>query len=526
MSGSLYEISGETCRRGDVGRSQSLHSTERRRKEVRVKTEGNQSSIDRDDAPPTTCPARLRGSASKTEPRKGRQEGGDAKDRVKQTQVSAVPEGAKQGTETHAPDWSWVEASIWTPRMLLALGNGVKGDKWFSLMDKAIRPTTLCAAWSKVASNGGAAGVDRQSIERFAAHSDQYLSELSQALIDRSYQPQPVRRVEIPKGDGKTRPLGIPTVKDRIVQTALKFVLEPIFEAQFLETSYGFRPGRGCKDALREVDDLLRQGYTFVVDADLQRYFDSIPHERLMQRVKISISDGAVLELIGNFLKQDIVQESKCWTPTGGTPQGAVISPLLANIYLHPLDVLMKEGGCRMVRYADDFVILCRSREDATMALEMVRTWAQENALSLHPQKTHVGDCREPGQGFAFLGFRFEAGRRTVRKKSLQSLKERIREKTRRTRGDSLACVVDDLNRMLKGWFAYFKHARSSTFDALDKQIRRRLRAMLRKQEKRPGFGRCHADHQRWPNAFFARAGLFAMHTAWLNARQSRCANH
>jgi RNA-directed DNA polymerase len=267
---------------------------------------------------------------------------------------------------------------------------------------------------------------------------------------------------------------------------------------------------------------LLKEGYTYVVDADLQSYFDTIPHERLMQRMEDSISDGAVLELIGNFLKQDIMQDGQRWTPTGGTPQGAVISPLLSNVYLHPLDVLMEEGGYRMVRYADDFVILCRSMEEATAVLEEVRIWVQENGLTLHPDKTHVGDCRQPGEGFAFLGYRFEAGRRDVRKKSLQRLKERIREKTRRTRGDSLACVVSDLNPMLKGWFAYFKHAYERTFSALDAQIRRRLRAMLRKQDKRPGFGRCRADHLRRPNAFFAGAGLFAMHTDWLNARQSR----
>lgn len=444
------------------------------------------------------------------------------KDGAEQTQATEVSARTIQVADTPDRDWSWVEASVWTERMLSALGNGVKGGKWFSLMDKATRLTTLAAAWRKVASNGGAAGVDRQSIERFAAKSDEYLSELSRALNERNYQPQPIRRVEIPKGDGKTRPLGIPTVKDRIVQTALKLVLEPIFEAQFREGSYGFRPGRGCKDALREVDGMLRCGYTFVVDADLQSYFDTIPHERLMRRVEERISDGAVLELIANFLKQDIMQEGRRWTAAGGTPQGAVISPLLANIYLHPLDVLMEDAGFRMVRYADDFVILCRSREEATTALEKVRIWVQENGLILHPDKTHLGDCRQAGEGFEFLGYRFEAGRRRVRKKSLQRLKERIVGKTRRTRGESLASVISDLNSMLKGWFAYFKHADEWTFSALDGQIRRRLRALLRKQQKRPGFGRCQADHQRWPNAFFAEAGLFTMHTAWLAARQPR----
>ena len=271
-----------------------------------------------------------------------------------------VSVGTKQGADTHergsaeGNQWSWVEASVWTERMVSALDNGVKGGKWYSLMDKLGRAPVLQAAWNKVASNKGAAGVDRQSVERFAAHSEPYLSELASALKAGSYRPQAVRRVEIPKGQGQTRPLGIPTVKDRIVQTALKFVLEPIFEAQFLDTSYGFRPGRGCKDALREVDRLIKEGYTHVVDADLQSYFDSIPHEALMRRVEETVADGALLGLIEQYLQQDILHEGKRWTPVGGTPQGAVISPLLANIYLHPLDVLMSAQGYAMVRYADD----------------------------------------------------------------------------------------------------------------------------------------------------------------------------
>jgi RNA-directed DNA polymerase len=220
-----------------------------------------------------------------------------------------------------------VEASVWSERMLAALENGVKGGKWFSLIDKVYRVETLKAAWQKVAANGGAAGVDGQSVKRFAARAEMYLKELSIALERGTYRPMAVRRVEIPKGRGKFRPLGIPVVKDRIVQTALKFVLEPIFEREFLEMSYGFRPGLGCKDALREVDRLLREGYTFVVDADLRSYFDTIPHERLMERVRERVSDGRVLELIEAYLHQDIVKEMEQWRPSGGTPQGAVMTP-------------------------------------------------------------------------------------------------------------------------------------------------------------------------------------------------------
>ena len=186
----------------------------------------------------------------------------------------------------------------------------------------------------------------------------------------------------------------------------------------------------------------------------------------------------------------------------------------------------MAARGYRMVRYADDFVILCRSREEADEALAEVRAWVSENGLTLRPEKTHVGDCLVPGAGFEFLGYRFEAGRRFVRKKSLDKLNDGIRDKTRRTRGQSLDVVIVDLNRTLRGWFGYFKQAHHHTFAKLDQFTRRRLRALLRKQDKRPGRGHCRADHQRWPNAYFAKAGLFALHTAWQSARQSRSGNH
>jgi RNA-directed DNA polymerase len=419
-------------------------------------------------------------------------------------------------------DRSWVEASIWTPRMLSALDNGVKGGKWYSLIDKVMAPTTLKVSWHKVQANKGAAGVDGLSIGRFAAKADLYLNELRAALREGTYRPQAVKRVEIPKGDGRTRPLGIPTVKDRIVQQAVKLAIEPIFEAGFCDGSYGFRPGRGCHDALREVDRLIKEGHTIVVDADLKSYFDTIPHERLMARVEEQVSDGRLLDLIRGWLKADILKGLERWTPEGGTPQGGVLSPLLANIYLDPLDRLMAERGYRMVRYADDFVILTRSRAEAEEALALVAAWVAENGLVLHPEKTRVGDCRQPGEGFDFLGYRFEAGRRHVRLKSLQRLKDTIRERTRRTRGQSLEYVIADLNPTLRGWLGYFKHAHPFIFSTLDGLIRRRLRALLRKQEKRPGLGLCLADHQRWPNAFFANAGLFALHAAWQTAGQSR----
>src|SRR5215467_8958086 len=491
--------SGETCAgSGERRRSQSLRSSEAARA--------------------------ARSAESKAAPREGRQEGGGVSSTTKQSesQAPAVPERATQGAKTRGRDWTWVEASVWNERMLAALENGVQGGKWFSLIDKVYRAETLRATWQRVKANGGAAGVDRQSVERFAMRAEMYLEELSTALKNGTYRPQPVRRVEIAKGGGKFRPLGIPVVKDRIVQTELKFVLEPIFEREFLKMSYGFRPGLGCKEALREVEQLVNDGYTFVVDADLKSYFDTIPHAQLLKRVEEKLSDGRVLELIEAFLKQDIVKEMERWTPTGGTPQGAVISPLLANLYLHPLDCQMQQKGYRMVRYADDFVVLCQSGEKAQAALEEVRSWVEQNGLSLNVDKTHVGDCRQEGQGFEFLGYRFEGGRRWVRKKSLMAFRDRIRMRTKRTRGDSLAKIIAELNPTLRGWFNYFKHAHPVTFRWIDAFVRRRLRAILRKQEKRPGMGICRDDHQRWPNLFFVTQGLLTMDAAWKLASQSR----
>lgn len=419
--------------------------------------------------------------------------------------------------------WSWVESEIWTERMLTALVNGVKGNKWFSLWDKVKRLSTLTSAWNHVRKNKGCAGVDKMSIERFDTNASHYLKELSEALHHGTYQPQAIKRVHIPKDNGKSRPLGIPVVKDRIVQTALLKVIEPIFENEFLDMSYGFRPQRGAKDALREVDSLLKEGYIWVVDADIEGYFDNISQTILMNQVENRISDGRVLQLLKQYLNQPIMEGLKHYTPNKGTPQGAVISPLLANIYLHPLDKLVTESGNRMVRYADDFVILCKTKEAAINALKQVHRWTLANELTLHPEKTHVGNCTEKGQGFEFLGYRFEAGHRHVRKKSMKKLRDKIRAKTRRSRGDSISFIITDINRTLKGWFEYFKHACKSTFRDVDGFVRRRLRSILRRQNKRSrGTGRNVTDHVRWPNTFFANHGLFTTEQARRQACQSR----
>lgn len=436
---------------------------------------------------------------------------------MKNTLREATPAGviaerrSKQAGETR-PRWGWVEPSVWTKRMLTALEQGVKGGVWFSLMDKVEAPRTLTAAWRQVQANRGSGGVDRQTVEQFAKGAEARLAELSQGLKDGTYRPLPVRRVYIPKPDGRQRPLGIPAVRDRIVQAALRNVLEPIFEITFCPHSYGFRPGRGAKDALRRVDGLLKVGYRHVVDADLKSYFDTIPHDRLMTLVKQRVADGRVLSLVQAFLDQGVLEGMREWTPTQGTPQGAVVSPLLANLYLHPLDVLMRDAGFEMVRYADDFVVLCRTAAEAQGALEKIQTWVQDAGLTLHPEKTRIVSLDE-GNGFDFMGYHFEPkGRHWPRRSSLKKFRDAIRQKTRRTNGRCMKAIIADLNPLLRGWFGYFQHSYHTTFTYLDGWIRMRLRSILRKRLGLRGRGRGR-DHQRWPNAYFAKQGLFSLYT-------------
>jgi len=418
----------------------------------------------------------------------------------------------KQAGEAQDP-WSWVEPSVWSKRMLAALEAGVQGGKWFSLIDKVYSPGNLAAAMKQVVANRGAAGVDHVRVEQFFLHSGPNLKNLAEALRQDTYRPQAIRRVYIPKpGSTEFRPLGIPTVRDRVVQTALVHVLEPIFEYDFAPTSFGFRPGRGAQQALDRVEALLADGYCYVVDADLKSYFDTIPHDRLMQRVGEKVSDGRVLKLIESFLKAGILEDLREWTPTSGAPQGAVLSPLLSNIYLNPLDHSLRAAGLEVVRYADDFVIPCRSLLEANRALEVVQAWVAENGLVLHPTKTRIVDSRS--EGFEFLGIRYERGIRFVRKKSLEKLKETVRQKTKRTNGRSLEKIIASLNRTLRGWYGYFRRCQGSVFGRLDGWIRKRLRSLLRKRRKLRGISRHGADERRWPNAWFAEQGLFSLKTA------------
>jgi RNA-directed DNA polymerase len=417
--------------------------------------------------------------------------------------------------------WSWTEPSVWTARMLATLEQGVKGGKWYSLIDKLYPMGVLGEALAQVKANKGSAGVDHVTIEHYAKDEDANLQRLSEELRTGCYRPQSIRRHYIPKpGSKEKRPLGIPTVRDRVVQTALRMVLEPIFERDFAAHSYGFRPGRGCKDALRRVNELLEAGYVHIVDADLKSYFDTIPKHRLLALIGRKVSDGRLLALIEGFLEQGVLDGDREWTPEEGTPQGAVVSPLLSNIYLDPLDHLMAEKGYEMVRYADDFVVLCRSPQEAAEALAEVQQWTASAGLTLHPEKTRLVDERD--DGFDFLGYHFQAGRRWPRQKSRKKFRDTIRAKTKRTAGHSLPHIIADVNRTLRGWFEYFKHSYHPTFRMEDGWIRRRLRSILRKRSRRYGCAKANgADQTRWPNAFFAGLGLFSLQEAHVLVRPS-----
>lgn len=415
--------------------------------------------------------------------------------------------------------WSWTEPAVWTERMLTALEQGVKGGVWFSLVDKVFARANLEAAYRKVAANQGAAGVDHVTVDQFGDDLDTNLDRLHDGLRQGSYVPQAVRRHWIPKpGSTEKRPLGIPTVRDRVVQAALRHVLEPIFDRDFATHSYGFRPGRGCKDALRRVDALVKAGYGYVVDADLKSYFDTIPHDRLMDLIRRKVADGRVLALIAAFLKQGVLDGLSTWTPEEGTPQGAVISPLLANIYLDPLDHAMAEQGFAMVRYADDFVIMCRSADDAQRALAAVQEWVAQANLHLHPTKTRIVHVEQ--EGFDFLGYHFRGRQHWPRHKSLVKLRDTLRRKTHRTDGRSLRFIIADVNRTLWGWFGYFKHSLKTTFVSVDGWLRMRLRSILRRRAGRHGRGH-GADHHRWPNGYFAEQGLLSLVRAHALACQS-----
>lgn len=406
--------------------------------------------------------------------------------------------------------------------------NGKK-RRWYSLIDKIWAIPNLEEAFKEVKRNKGAAGVDGVTVKAFESELESHVQALQHALRTQTYRSKPVKRVYIPKADGTQRPLGIPIVGDRVVQAAARRILEPIFEEIFLDCSFGFRPGRSAHMALEKISKDLKEGYTYVIDADLKAYFDTIPHERLIVAVREEVVDGSVLELIRQFMRAGVMENGSFHLNEVGTPQGGVISPLLANIYLHPLDMLMTERGHRITRYADDFVICCKSRKGAERVLSsVVQFLEQKLGLKVHPEKTKIVNSRETP--FVFLGYVFRSGKRYPSDKAKQKFKERTKELTRRNQTVNVETLIKKkLNPYLRGWGNYFVQGQGiSFFKEIDSWIRRRLRAVQLRSWR--NIRKLHRELRRrnfkgelpklrmtaWRNSICFHAS-FAMPNSWFN---------
>ena len=416
--------------------------------------------------------------------------------------------------------------------------------KWHSLIDKVYAPTNLAQAWKQVASNKGAGGVDGMTVAAFSIESEGRLQRLSEDLRNKTYRPQPVRRVFIAKSGGGERPLGIPTVRDRIVQQALLQVLEPIFERTFSHRSHGFRPSRGTTTALDVVDRAVLYGYEWVVDADIQSFFDEVDHDKLMNALNEEIADGRVIGLIRRILAAGSMEPgaSQASPSERGTPQGGPLSPLLANVYLHAFDLAMTNAGYGLVRYADDFVIFAKSQSEAVAALALSQSILEEQwGLRLHPEKTRIISVTD---GFEFLGFHYFrdpiAGvlRKLVRRKSASRFRESIRALTPRlkaqrslklrhltykrlSKNQRLQQVIQGVNRYLRGWHWYFKDVWSpydTPFRDLDGFVRRRLRSVI---GGRHGRGVLNV---RLPTKLLCSLGLISLDTLQQHYRSGQLA--
>ena len=426
---------------------------------------------------------------------------------------------------------AWAERSVWTERMLERLAQSQERTLWYSLWDKVWNPGNLDQAILRVILNQGGAGVDGYRTEQLAKDWAQQSEQLTAELRNGSYRPKPAHRAWIPKlGSHELRPLGIPAVRDRVVQTALRAVIEPILDRDFAEPSYGFRPKRGALEALGRVEALLRSGHTWIVDADLKAYFDTIPHERLMELVRTRIADGQVLSLLEKYLKAGVMEGMNGWQATlKGTPQGAVISPLLANLYLNPLDHLMAQSGREMVRYADDFVVCVRTEAEAKAALLEIATWVKAAGLTLHPAKTRIVNAALKG-GFDFLGYHFEqygpdGGKKWPRQKSQFKLRESLRGKLSRSRPGSVRTIASEVNRTLRGWYQYFKWSQPTAMQRVDEWTRERIRHILRRRHKRRGM--VHArERNEYGVQWFAEQGLVSLTRLQAQWLQSREGNH
>jgi group II intron reverse transcriptase/maturase len=400
------------------------------------------------------------------------------------------------------------------------------GRRFHALYDHLWRSDILREAWELVKTNKGSAGVDRLTIDAVEERGvDAFLEDIATALRDRMYRPAEVLRRYIPKSDGKRRPLGIPTVRDRVVQMAAKLVLEPIFEADFVPCSYGFRPQRSATMALEELRKLGNAGGNHVLDADIQDYFGSIDHARLMEQVGRRVSDRRILTLLRRWLKAGVLDEGQVTTPTRGTPQGGVISPLLSNIYLHELDAqwTRQKALGHLVRYADDFVVLCATSRACEQAEERIRAILGKLGLSLHPTKTRRVDLTQGCGGFDFLGCHLRkrmSGRiweRSRRKlyylhrcpsaKAMARMRSRIRELTPRGRcHDDIRDVIADINPALRGWGNYFRTGNAARrFNQMDSFVWQRLHLL---RIKRKGRNLSAGEASTWTRDYFHHLGL------------------